>query len=184
MSADPPQMETPLVAWRPAEERRRHTQPSHTSVFADTDAVSVKSHRDTAVGVPGVDEIFGHIKVFADNAGKHIVGFLVGRIRTPVGQCQHLPLRDGIGKQRRVMPLHDQAVACAVRHDMGLHTVAHQDVAHLRLQIHRPWVGILSYRHCLMIWIVCDRLSVSVFEGIFKFPVLEMDKLFRRRVSD
>ena len=177
-------METPLVAWRPTEERRRHTQPSHTSVFADTDAVSVKSHRDTAVGVPGVDEIFGHIKVIADNAGKHIVGFLVGRIRTPVGQCQHLPLRDGIGKQRRVMPLHDQAVACAVRHDMGLHTVAHQDVAHLRLQIHRPWVGILSYRHCLMIWIVCDRLSVSVFEGIFKFPVLEMDKLFRRRVSD
>ena len=97
-----------------------------------------------------MNEILGQEEIFPDNACEHVIGFLVGRVRPPVGKREHLPLGDGIGKQGRVMPLHDQAVACAVRHDMGLHTVAHQDVAHLRLQVHSPWVGIFSYRHCMI----------------------------------
>ena len=49
LAADPPQMEAPLVAWRPAEKRGRHTQPSHMPVFADTDTVAVSVSANTCL---------------------------------------------------------------------------------------------------------------------------------------
>ena len=147
LAADPPQMEAPLVAWRPAEERGRHTQPSHTPVFADTDTVAVQPHSDTAIGIAGMDEVLGHIKVFPYNAREHVVGFLVGRVCSPVRQGQHLTLGKVVGQQRRIVALHHEPVARAVADHVGLHTVTPQYVLHFGLQVHHSGVGILSYRH-------------------------------------
>ena len=68
-------------------------------------------------------------------------------IRTPVGQSQHLLLGDVIGKQRTVMPLHHKLIAAAITHHMSLHTIAHEQVTHLWLQVHLLGIRILSYRH-------------------------------------
>ena len=133
LSADPAQVEAPLLARRPAEERRGHTQPSRASVLADADAVSVQSHCHTAVGIAGMDKVLGHIKVFSHDAREHIVGFFVGRIRSPIRQCQHLTLGNRIGQQRRIMSLYNQPVAPSVKRNMGLKTVAHQYIAHFGL---------------------------------------------------
>ena len=101
-------------------------------VFADTDTVAVQPHSDTAVGIAGMDEVLGHIKVFPYNAREHVVGFLVGRVCSPVRQGQHLTLGKVVGQQRRIV---------------GLHTVTPQYVLHFGLQVHHSGVGILSYRH-------------------------------------
>ena len=79
-------------------------------VFADTDTVAVQPHSDTAVGIAGMDEVLGHIKVFPYNAREHVVGFLVGRIGSPVRECQHLTFAYRIDQQRRIMPLHNQPI--------------------------------------------------------------------------
>ncbi|VDR36118.1 Uncharacterised protein [Alistipes sp. cv1] len=147
LPADPPQVETPLVARRPAQERRRHAQPSQPPVLADADTVAVQPHGNTAVGVTGMDEIFGHVEVLAYDACQHVVGFLVGRVRSPVRQSQHLTFGNAVGQQRRIVPLHEKPVARAVMDDVGLHPVTPEYVLHLGLQVHHPGIGILSYRH-------------------------------------
>ena len=108
------------MAWSPAEERRRHAQPSQMTVLTDADAVAVQPHRHTPVGIAGMDKVLGHVEVFADDARKHIVGFLVGRIGSPVRQGQHLTFGDRIDQQRRIMSLHDQPVTASVKRNMGL----------------------------------------------------------------
>ena len=40
-----------------------------------------------------------------------------------------------------------QLVALSGRHDVGLHTVAHQQVTHFRLQVRYPWICMGSYSH-------------------------------------
>lgn len=97
-----------------------------------------------------MDEIFGQVEILSYNAREHIVGFLVGRVRTPIGKGQHLTFGNGIVQQRRIMPLHDQPVARAVTDDMGLHTVTHQYILHFGMQVHNSWIGIFSYRHSLL----------------------------------
>ena len=109
----------------------------------------MQPHDHAAIGVAGMDEVLGQVEILSYNACEHIVGFLVGRVRAPVGKGQHLTFGDGVGQQRRIMPLHDQPVACAVTDDMGLHTVTHQYILHFGLQVHSAWIGILSYRHSL-----------------------------------
>lgn len=103
------------------------------SVLTDADAVAVQSHCHTAVGIAGMDKVLGHIKVFSHDAREHIVGFLVGRIRSPIRQCQHLTLGNRIGQQRRIMSLYNQPVAPSVKRNMGLKTVAHQYIVHFGL---------------------------------------------------
>ena len=181
LSADPPQMETPLVAWRPTEERRRHTQPSHTSVFAHTDTVAVQSHSDTAVGVTGMDEVLGHIKVFPYNAREHVVGFLVGRVCPPVRQGQHLTLGKVVGQQRRVVALYHEPVDRAVTDHVGLHTVTPQYVLHFGLQVHHSGVGILSYRHNPLL--KRFPLCVSALHRRFQLFVLVVDELGGRFIA-
>ena len=110
LAADPAQVQAPLVAWRPAEERRGHSHPSHATVLADADAVAVQPHSHTPVGIAGMDEVLGHIEVFAHDAREHVVGFLVGRIGSPVRECQHLTFAYRIDQQRRIMPLHNQPI--------------------------------------------------------------------------
>ena len=110
LAADPAQVQAPLVAWRPAEERRGHSHPSHATVLADADAVAMQPHSHTPVGIAGMDEVLGHIEVFAHDAREHVVGFLVGRIGSPVRECQHLTFAYRIDQQRRIMPLHNQPI--------------------------------------------------------------------------
>ena len=145
--ADPPQVEAPLVARRPAQKRRGHAQPSQPSVLADAYAVAVQPHGYAAVGVAGMDEILGQVEIFRQDTRQHVVGFLVGRERPPVREREHLPLGDRVTQQRRVVPLHEQPVAPAVERHVGLKPVAHQYVAQLGLQVHLPGIGIRSYRH-------------------------------------
>ena len=57
-------------------------------------------------------------------------------IRSPVGQSQHLLLCDVIGEQRTVVALHHKLIAAAIAHHMRLHTIAHEQVTHLWLQVH------------------------------------------------
>ena len=68
-------------------------------------------------------------------------------ISSPVGQCQHLLLGDVIGEQRTVVTLHHKLIAAAIAHHMCLHTIAHEQVTHLWLQVHLLGIRILSYRH-------------------------------------
>ena len=151
LPANPAQVKAPLVAGRPSQKRGRHTQPPYTAVFADANAVSVKSHGNTPVGVTGVHKILGEIKILAYNTCKDIVGFLVGGVCSPVRKRQQLFLGNRIGQQRRIVSLYDQLVAATVKCDMGLKPVAHQYVAHFRLQVHRSGVCIGSYCHSLML---------------------------------
>ena len=121
--------------------------PAEPPVFPCTDAVAVKAHRHPSVGVPGVYEVAGQVEVAAHNLRKGVVGFLVGVVRTPVGQSRHLPVRERIGQERGVMSLHQQLVVAAVHDDMGLHPVAQQDVTQFGLQVRSSGVGVLSDGH-------------------------------------
>lgn len=89
---------------------RGHSHPSHATVLADADAVAVQPHSHTPVGIAGMDEVLGHVEVFAHDAREHVVGFLVGRIGSPVRECQHLTFAYRIDQQRRIMPLHNQPI--------------------------------------------------------------------------
>ena len=53
-----------------------------------------------------MDKVSRHIEVFTDDAGKDIVRLLVGRVGSPIGQCQHLFLGEVIGQQWGVMSLY------------------------------------------------------------------------------
>ena len=90
LAADPAQVEAPLVARCPAKERRGHSHTPHAPVLADADAVAVQPHSHTTVGITGMDEVLGHIEVLAHDARQHVVGLLVGSVRSPVRECQHL----------------------------------------------------------------------------------------------
>ena len=146
-SADPPQVEAPLVARRPAQKRRGHAQPSQPPVLADADTVAVQPHGHAAVGVAGVDEILGQVEILRQDTRQYVVGFLVGRVRSPVRECEHLSLGDRVAQQRRVVSLHKQPVTLSVERYMGFKPVAHQYAAQLGLQVHLPGIGIRSYRH-------------------------------------
>ena len=106
--------------------------PSHIMpILSNTDSISMQSHCHSSVGIAGMNEVLGHIEVVSYNISKGIIGCLVGIVRSPIGQCQHLFLRDVVCEQRTVMTLHRQLVAAAIGNDMGLHTVAHEQVTHL-----------------------------------------------------
>src|SRR5574344_1240663 len=95
-------------------------------------------------------------------------------IRTPVGQSQHLLLGDVIGKQRTVMPLHHKLIAAAITHHMSLHTIAHEQVTHLWLQVHL--LGILILHSSFF------TLHLSCFTVLYcllQFLIFVMDKLLR-----
>ena len=96
-----------------------------------------------------MNKVSGHIEVVANNACKDVIGFLVGIVGAPIGQSVHLLLCQIVGEQRRIVTLNGQLIPVAVGENMGLHTIAHQDVAHFGLQIHFPWISILSDSHCL-----------------------------------
>ena len=110
LAADPAKVEAQLVARCPAKERRGHSHTPHAPVLADDDAVAVQPHSHTTVGIAGMDEVLGHIEVLAHDAREHVVGFLVGRIGSPVRECQHLTFAYRIDQQRRIMPLHNQPI--------------------------------------------------------------------------
>ena len=71
--------------------------PWQTAILTDTDAVAVKPHGDTSVGIAGMDEVTRNIKIIADKLRKGVVGILVGIVGTPVGHRPHLLGVDGVG---------------------------------------------------------------------------------------
>ena len=107
-----------------------------------------------------MDEVLGHIEVLAHDARQHVVGLLVGSVRSPVRECQHLTFGDRIDQQGRVMSLHDQPIPCIVKCNMGLKPVAHQHIAHFGLQVHLPGIGIRSYRHSLIVFVMRLRFPL------------------------
>ena len=88
----------------------------------------MQSHGDTAIGITGMDEASGQIEVIGEDCGKGVVGFLVGRIGTPIYHCPHLLLIDGVRQQRTVMSLHGKGKAISLTNDVRLHTVTSEDV--------------------------------------------------------
>ena len=66
----------------------------------------MQSHSHSSIGISCMDKVSRHIEVFADDAGKDIVRLLVGRVGSPIGQCQHLFLGEVIGQQWGVMSLY------------------------------------------------------------------------------
>ena len=100
-------MKALLVPRCPTQEWGRHTYTAESSILTDAYSVAMKSHSDTTIGISEVNKVFRHVKVIAYNTCKCIIGFLVGRIGSPVCQSQHLLLADVIGEHRRIMPLHD-----------------------------------------------------------------------------
>ena len=67
-----------------------------SAIFSYAYAVTVKSHCDSTVGIPCVDEILWHVEVCGNNAGKCVVGFAVGCVRSPVGKGFELLFRDWV----------------------------------------------------------------------------------------
>ena len=151
LSADPAQMKTALLARCPSEYGRKQPPTACTPVFTHSDTVAVQTHRHTSVSIAGMDKVLGQIEILCKDACEHIVGFLVGSVCSPVRKRQQLFLGNLIGQQRRIVSLYDQLVAATVKCDMGLKPVAHQYVAHFRLQVHRSGVCIGSYCHSLML---------------------------------
>src|SRR5574344_71589 len=100
-------------------------------------------------------------------------------IRTPVGQSQHLLLGDVIGKQRTVMPLHHKLIAAAITHHMSLHTIAHEQVTHLWLQVHLLGIRILSYRHTYSSFFTLHLSCFTVLYCLLQFLIFVMYKLLR-----
>ena len=92
-------------------------------------------------------------------------------IRTPVGQSQHLLLGDVIGKQRTVMPLHHKLIAAAITHHMSLHTIAHEQVTHLWLQVHLLGIRILSYRHTYSSLFILHSSFIMLHRSLLPSPV-------------
>ena len=123
-------------------------------------AMGLQPHSHTTVGIAGMDEVLGHIEVLAHDARQHVVGLLVGSVRSPVRECQHLTFGDRIDQQGRVMSLHDQPIPCIVKCNMGLKPVAHQHIAHFGLQVHLPGIGIRSYRHSLIVFVMRLRFPL------------------------
>ena len=100
-------MKALLVPRCPTQEWGRHTYTAESSILTDAYSVAMQTHCYTSIGISEVNEVFWHIKIIANDACEYIIGFLVGRIGSPVCQSQHLLLADVIGEHRRIMPLHD-----------------------------------------------------------------------------
>jgi len=109
----------------------------------------MESHSYPALGVASMNKVSGHIEVVANNACKDVIGFLVGIVGAPIGQSEHLLLCQIVGEQRRIVTLDGQLIPIAIGENMGLHTVAHENVTHLGLQVHLSRICILSDSHCL-----------------------------------
>lgn len=119
----------------------------HTAVFADTYAVAVQAHGHPSVGIAGVDEITGQVKVGCDNRSECVIGSLVGGVRTPVDKSAELFLGDGIIQQRTVMTLHHKLEAVARTGDCRPHAVAHEYVLQFGMQFKMIGIGVLSDSH-------------------------------------
>ena len=70
------------------------------------DPVSMKSHGDTAVRVPGMDIVLRQMEIIADHRSERVICLPVGRIRAAIGKGQEPLTGKRIGQKRGVMPLH------------------------------------------------------------------------------
>ena len=138
--ADAPQVESLLAAGCPAQHAtpgpQIHERTHRPSVFSCTDTVAVKSHDNTAVCVAGMDVVLRQVEIFSDDSREGIVGFPVGRVRTPVLKRQKVLPGQGIGEKRGVMPLNGQQNVSSVLDEASLHAVAPERVLQLRCDAH------------------------------------------------
>ena len=93
----------------------------------------MQPHRHTTIGIPCMNKVPRHIKVLLDDTRKDIVRLLIGRVRPPIREGQHLRLGNIVCEQGRVMPLHRQLIPVTLRHDMRLHPIPHEYIPHLGL---------------------------------------------------
>ena len=178
LSSDAAQVESLLHPRCPSQKRPAHhvvrrygnaAVRCDPAVFAHADAVAVKSHRHTPVGVAGMDKIFRHVEVCGDNARKCVVCLAVGGVGAPVGKGFQLFLCDGIVQQRGIMPLHEQGETVAACGHMSLHPVSEQDILQFGRKLKGTRIGVCPYRHDVVLF-MRFRFPVPRRAGRSSFP--------------
>ena len=138
--ADPAQVESLLLTWRPAEHPAPGPKvPERTcrpAVFSLADPVAVEPHDDTPVGVTSMDIVLRQIEVPAHDRREGFVGLPVRRVRSPVRECHQTLAGQGIGEERGVMSLHGQQHVAAASDETRLHAVAPERVLQFRGDSH------------------------------------------------
>jgi hypothetical protein len=100
----------------------------YSTILADTNPVTVESHRDTAIGIACMDEAAWHVEVITYESREGVVGVLVGIVGTPVRQGSLLLESQRIGEERGVVALYGKLETIPLTNDVRLHTVAPEDV--------------------------------------------------------
>ncbi len=96
--------------------------------FVEPLSISMKSHSHTTIDVSCGDIGRWHVKVFSDNAVECLIGVLVGVVGSSVSKSPTLLFADGVFKQGRIMPLHQQLVLVLLYDKLGFHPISSEKV--------------------------------------------------------